>query len=110
VFPLQQTHQLGENTMTQKLVCLGAALLVVFAVTNVVSAEEAVVKTDTGTQTVVTKGDCPCSVAALPPCCPPVVYRVGPFGGLRPVVYAPVYRPVYYPRYYRAWYPAPYCW
>ena len=107
--------------MTQKLFCLCAvcALLFVFATANIASAEEAA------------PGGCPCGVShaapcnpcgcnpcAYNPCCPPVSYRVGLFGVVRPVYYAPVYRPVYVaPRYYyapfRAAYPVgcpPYVW
>ena len=99
--------------MTQKLFCLCAvcALLFVFATANVASAEE-----------VGAPAGCPCDYVAAPckfvtPACPPVAFRVGLFGVVRPVVYAPVYRPVYYPpryvypRYapYRA-YPPFYAW
>jgi len=80
--------------MTQKLFCLCAvcALLFVFAAANVASAEEASAA----------PADCPCGHVAAPcchvnPCCPSVTYRVGLFGVVRPVVYAPVYRPVYLP-------------
>ena len=92
--------------MTQKLFCLCAAfaLLFAFATVNVASAEETS-----------TAAGCPCGYAtALPckcvtcaklagpckfdPCHPPVTYRVGLFGVVRPVVYAPpVYRPGFYP-------------
>ena len=99
--------------MTQKLFCLCVALLFAFVTLNVASAEEV----QAGAAA------CPC-VKAVPgfacstpcqfnPCCPPVNYRIGLFGVVRPVVYAPVYRPVYYPpRYVRApyYYPAPVCW
>ena len=74
--------------MTQKLLCVCAvcALLFVFASANIANAQET------------TTDGCPCGVAACPykcfnPCCPPVSYRVGLFGVVRPVVYAPVYRP-----------------
>ena len=72
--------------MTQKLFCLCAvcALLLVFATANVASAQE------------VAPAACPCGVAVCPgkcfnPCCPPVAYRVGLFGAIRPVVCAPAY-------------------
>ena len=91
--------------MTQKLFCLcaAAALLFVFATANVASAQEAA-----------HPAGCPCALTAAPcpfvvPGCPPALtYRIGPFGAIRPVVYAPVYRPpvvrpVYVPpRYFRA--------
>jgi hypothetical protein len=84
--------------MTQKLLCLCAvcALLVTFATTNVANAQE-----------VALPPDCPCALKASPcqfnPCCPPVSYRVGLFGVVRPVYYAPVYQPGYYTlRYVRA--------
>ena len=32
------------------------------------------------------------------PCFPPATYRIGPFGGLRPVVYVPPVSPVFAPR------------
>ena len=97
--------------MTQKLFCLCVALLFAFVTLNVANAQEV----QAGA------ADCPCAkvVAGYPcpaPCnfgCPPMGYRVGLFGVVRPVVYAPVYRPVYYPtRYVRVPYcaPAPYCW
>ena len=93
--------------MNRKLVllCAAATLLFVFASANVASA-----------QTAEAPAGCPCScaVASFPckfatPACPPVwTYRIGPFGAIRPVVYAPVYRvpvvrPVYVPppRFYR---------
>ena len=94
--------------MTQKLFCLcvAAALLFVFATVNVASAQEVATPAPVG---------CPCAFTAAPcaPCitpgCPPFAgYRIGPFGAVRPVVYAPpvvrvpVYRPVFVPRYYRA--------
>jgi len=100
--------------MTQKLFCLCVALLFAFVTLNVASAEEVVAGA----------ADCPCPcVKVLPgygcpaPCafapgCSAVSYRVGLFGVIRPVVYAPVYRPVYYPaRFVRApyCYPAPAC-
>jgi len=104
--------------MSQKLFCLGVALLFAFVTLNVASAEEA--------QAVA--AGCPCvKAAACFPCaapctlgCGPVTYRCGLFGAIRPVVYAPVYRPVVvpvyrpvvYPRYLRVPYcaPAPVCW
>jgi len=94
--------------MTQKLFCLCVALLFAFVTLNVANAQES----QAGT------ADCPCvKVASYPaPCnvgCPPMGYRIGLFGVVRPVVYAPVYRPVYYPpRYIRVPYyaPAPLCW
>jgi hypothetical protein len=59
---------------------------------------------------------CPCVNPCNPcqPYFPPVTYRVGLFGHLRPVVYAPVHRPYYYPyyappRHYGVYYPA-YVW
>jgi hypothetical protein len=79
--------------MTQKLCCLCAAcaLLFVFATANVANAEGVDAPAD----------DCPCGHVAAPccvnPCYPPVAYRVGLFGVVRPVVYAPAYRPVYLP-------------
>ena len=85
--------------MTQKLLCVCAVctLLFVFAATNVACAEEAAAACP------------PCVVAHAAPCnvnpcyVPPVAYRVGLFGAVRPVFYAPVYRPVYVaPRYYHA--------
>jgi len=94
-----------ENTMTQKLLglCAVCALLFVFATANVASAEEAGAAS----------ADCPCGHTVAPckcanpyahpccppvaSCCPPVAYRVGLFGVVRPVVYAPVARPVYFP-------------
>lgn len=88
--------------MTQKLICLCAActLLFAFATVNVASAEEA------------SAAECPCAVVnpckvpspcAGNPCYPPVAYRVGPFGVVRPVAYAPAFYPTYYPyRYVRA--------
>jgi len=101
--------------MTQKLLCVCAfcALLFVFATANVASADEAVAP-----------AGCPCGVSHVAPCgynpcCPPVAYRVGLFGVVRPIVYAPVYRPVYVaPRFYYAPYRAvcppvacpPYAW
>jgi len=90
--------------MTQKLFCLCAvcALFFVFATANVVCADEAAAIC------------APCGVAHAAPCSvnpcyvPPVAYRVGFFGVVRPVVYAPVYRPVYAaPRYYYAPYRRP---
>jgi len=88
--------------MTQKLFCVCAvcALLFVFAMANVASADEAVATCP------------PCGVAVAPcanPCyVPPVAYRVGFFGVVRPVVYAPVYRPAYVaPRFYYAPYRHP---
>jgi hypothetical protein len=93
--------------MTQKLFCLCAvgALLFAFATVNVASAQEAVAP-----------AGCPCGVSHVAPCpmpcgynpCyPPTAYRVGLFGVIRPVYYAPVYRPVYAaPRYYYAPYRA----
>ena len=89
--------------MTQKLffVCAACALLFVFAAANVASADEAVAPAACPPCNVVA----PCSVS---PCVPPVAYRVGWFGVVRPVVYAPVYRPVYVaPRYYHAPYRYP---
>ena len=99
--------------MTQKLFCLCVALLFAFVTLNVASAEEV----QAGA------ADCPCVKVApcfacagpckFNSCCPPVNYRVGLFGVVRPVVYAPVYRPVYYPpRFVRApyCYPTPVCW
>jgi len=104
--------------MTQKLFCLcaAAALLFVFATANVASAQE-IVAAPTA---------CPCAMAPVPcaPCkfiapgCPPTFgYRIGPFGAIRPVVYAapvvrvPVYRPVFVPRHHRVVaYPPYYCW
>ena len=84
--------------MTQKLFCLCAvcALLFVFATANVASAETVVAPSAPAATA------CPCGLAAAPgctfsQCCPPVAYRVGLFGAIRPVVYAPVYRPVYVP-------------
>ena len=84
--------------MVKKLSCLCAvvAVLFAFAATNVVNAQEAA-----------HAAECPCVVAKAPchfaPACPPVwaqracppvvAYRIGPFGAIRPVVYAPVYRP-----------------
>jgi hypothetical protein len=91
--------------MTQKLLCLCAvcALLFVFATANVANAEG-------GAAT----AGCPCAFAAGPcklanPCYPPVAYRVGWFGAVRPVVYAPVYRaPVYRPVHIAPRFYAPY--
>ena len=80
--------------MIQKLFCLSAvcALLFVFATANVASAHEAGDPADCPSCTL------PCQFAN--PCCPPVAYRVGPRGFVRPVVYAPAYRvPVYRPVY-----------
>lgn len=76
--------------MKQKLLCFGAifALLFVFATANVASADEAAAPA----------AGCPCGLAAAPchcgHCCPPVTYRVGLFGALRPVVCAPACAPV----------------
>ncbi|MCL2005245.1 MAG: hypothetical protein FWG73_03675 [Planctomycetaceae bacterium] len=102
--------------MIKKLSCLCAvaAVLFVFATANVANAQEAA-----------QPAGCPC-VAAPAPCqftpacppvwaraCPPVVsYRIGPFGGIRTVVHAPVYRApvVVVPRPVRApvvWVPQP---
>lgn len=95
--------------MTQKFLCLSAALLFAFAAMNVATAEEAVV---------VAPADCPCAKAAGPcqcgpvcqcgtvcqcnMCCPPLRYRVAFPRIIRPVYYAPVCRPYYYaPRFYR---------
>ena len=120
--------------MTQKMLCLCAAvaLLFAFATTNVASAQESAVPAHG------VSAGCPCEFAPTPcpwSCCSPwlakggcpaVTYRIGPLGAIRPVVYAPVYRPVYTtrlaPRYVcppvcpppcilppRAVY-APYCW
>ena len=112
--------------MTQKMLCLcaAAALLFVFATANVSSAQDPIPAPSAPLA-------CPCEFASIPcqwgcarccvPGCPAVTYRVGLFGAIRPVVYAPVYRPVYTarlaPRYVcpppymapRAVY-APYCW
>ena len=82
--------------MTRKLLCLCAAcaLFFVFATANVASAE------DVEAPAAVTAG-CPCGMTACPlqfnPCCAPT-YRIGLFGVVRPVVYAPVMRPVYVPQ------------
>ena len=94
--------------MTQKLLCLcaTAALLFVFATTNVASAQDAAAPEPSAPVA------CPCEFApAGVPCrwgcctapwlakgCQPVVsYRIGLLGCIRPVVYAPVYRPVCVP-------------
>jgi len=105
--------------MTQKMFCLfaAAALLFVFATANVASAQDAAAPAPAGCPCAFAAAPCgPCSFA--PGCLPYAGYRIGPFGAVRPVVYAapvvrvPVYRPVYVPRYYRAVaYPPPYyCW
>ena len=92
--------------MTQKLffVCAVCALLFVFATANVASADEPVAPAICA----------PCGVVHAAPCSfnpcyvPPVAYRVGFFGVVRPVHYAPVYRPVYVaPRFYYAPYRFP---
>ena len=98
--------------MTQKLfgLCAAAALLFAFATANVASAGEPVVA-PTGCCPCVATTVVPCQFACPPvrtwhhtwrvhplyvnPCVPCVTYRVGPFGGIRPVVTVPVYRPVY---------------
>jgi len=113
--------------MTQKLLCLCvvAALFYAFATVNVASAQSM------ETIPAPSAAACPCEGTAVPcnwACpswyakgCPPVTYRIGLFGAIRPVVYAPVYRPVYVaprfaPRYVCPPYPvcapayAPYCW
>jgi len=102
--------------MTQKLfyLCATCALLFAFATVNVASAQDI---------DPVAVAGCPCATPCKPacsydPCCPPVSYRVGLFGVVRPVVYAPVYRPVYFPaRFvapayvpYRPACPPYYCW
>jgi len=94
--------------MTQKLFCMCAAVALLFALAtaNVANAQEAAVA----------PAGCPCVFATAPcqfvcparvctvrawhpwqvnPCPPMVSYRVGPFGAIRPVMYAPVYRPVH---------------
>ena len=84
--------------MTQKLfgLCAVSTLLFAFAVTNVASAEEATAPTACPCGCVHAVSPCPCAH----PCGSPVAYRVGLFGAVRPVVYAPVYRPVHVvPRY-----------
>jgi hypothetical protein len=104
--------------MTQKLLCLCAAvaLLIAFSTANVASAQNGAPMPEPSAPVA-----CPCEYApvAVPcrtgcyrrigcyrapwfaPGCPPVVtYRVGLFGHLRPVVHAPVYRPV--PVFYHA--------
>ncbi|MDR0338028.1 MAG: hypothetical protein LBI18_13160 [Planctomycetaceae bacterium] len=95
--------------MTRMFVCLSVVLLFVFAAVNVASADETVSQTTTVTESVV--APCDCSVPHFDPCHPPIVYRRGPFGVYRPVIYAPTYYPVY-PRYVRAWQPIYpfYCW
>ena len=126
--------------MTQKLLCLCAAvaLLIAFSTANVASAQEAVAVPEPSAPVAA----CPCEFGPAVACrvgcyraawyapgCPPVVtYRVGLFGHIRPVVAAPVcrpapvvYRPAYVPRlavgypcavpcYAPARVYAPYCW
>ena len=88
--------------MTQKLFCLCAACALLFAIStvNVASAEET---SSTGCPCA---APAPCKIASpcdCNPCVPPVAYRVGPFGVVRPVAYAPAFYPAYYPyRYVRA--------
>ena len=108
--------------MTKKLLCLCAVGALLFAVSmaNVASAQE--VMSEPGAPVACPCGVAPCNWAYSPGCCPPVTYRVGLFGYVRPVVYAPAYRPVYVaPRFaYRYAGPpyvvpfrpvvAPYCW
>ena len=90
--------------MTQKMLCLCAAVALLFAVATANVASAQVVPAPSAPV------DCPCDFAPAPckwACspapwfgkgCPPVMtYRIGPFGAIRPVVYAPVYRPVYIP-------------
>ena len=86
--------------MTQKLfcICAAAALLVAVSTANVASAHDLADPT-------APVAACPCEFAPAPcglvcygkGCCPPVTYRVGLFGVIRPVVYTPVYRPVVVP-------------
>ena len=85
--------------MTQKLFCLcgAVALLFALATVNVASAQDGAVAAV----------GCPCVVKAGPcqfanPCDQPIAYRVGLFGVVRPVTYAPAYYPGYcaYPGYY----------
>ena len=110
--------------MSRKLFCLCAAatLLVAFATANVASAQEAVPALPPMAP-MAAPAACPCVFPAAPqfvcpvracnpcawnpcvvtwqvrpwhvnPCMPPVAYRIGPLGAIRPVVYAPVVRPV----------------
>jgi len=98
--------------MTHKMFCFctAVALLCAFAMVNVASAQGGMSGNyEPGpTPTADPIAACPCAVSTAPcgcACstwfrgCPPVTYRVGLFGHIRPVVYTPVYRPVYVPRY-----------
>ncbi|MDR3181343.1 MAG: hypothetical protein LBT89_00225 [Planctomycetaceae bacterium] len=102
----------------KNIVCLVAlALAVSFAANAVAEEKQNAAPAEKGTVVSVRPGaDCPC-VNPCQPCgpyyYPPVAYRVGLFGHLRPVVYAPAYRPYYYPYhypYYRGYYPPAYAW
>jgi hypothetical protein len=109
--------------MTQKLLCLCAAvaLLIAFSTANVASAQNGALLPEPSAPVA-----CPCEYApvAVPcrigcyrgigcyrapwfaPGCPPMVtYRVGLFGHIRPVVHAPVYRPMPVPVYRHAFVP-----
>jgi len=100
-FTLTIPKQRGFPIMTQKLLCLSAAVLFAFAVMNVVCAEE----------TKVAAGGCPCAKVATSGCvkpCFPVAYCVPCVPVVYPCYYpvaVPVVRPVvYYPYYYPAYF------
>jgi hypothetical protein len=127
--PAVHSPFLRRINMTQKLICSClVAMLFAFAAVSTACAEETkAAANDTVVATAPAAG-CPCGYvhtapgcpcgharACFDPCRPPVNYRVGLFGVIRPVVYAPVYRPVYYPAPVRYRYPAcvpcaPYAW
>ncbi len=89
--------------MTKYVLCLMVALLLAV---NVASAQEEAAPVAAGPVVVqAAPMYAPYPPTCCDPCCvPPVVYRRGLFGCVRPVVVAPVVYPVY-PRYvYRGWY------
>jgi hypothetical protein len=92
--------------MIKKVLCLSIALVAVSALASASFADDVAKEGSKGETVAVTTTAAPgCPCRLCDPCHPPVVYHVGPFGVVRPVVYAPVFRPVYYPPrlYYRAW-------
>ena len=98
--------------MSQKLfgLCAVCALFFAFAAVDTADAQGMV---EPAAGPCVTQ----CQPACCNPCCAPVTYRVGLFGFVRPVYYAPAYYPAYYPyRFVRApfvpyrAYPPAYCW
>ncbi|GHT24503.1 hypothetical protein FACS189419_09460 [Planctomycetales bacterium] len=112
----------------KNVICLFALALAVTFTVDAVAEEKQDAAPEKATVVAVAPG---CDCCAAPCGHPPVAgYRVGLFGGLRPVVYAPApvprpvvyapvpvrpyytYRPVYHPvrQFYPAYYAYPYCW